>query len=375
MPTISLERTTLLEALVNVSRAAAVKSTMPVIEGIYMKVTRTAGGAGDVYLCCYNLDMGIATTVSAQADGDCAVVLPTRVCDFIRRLPGEKVTIEIDDRCVVKITSDNSDFEIVGMKPEDFPELPRVDGDYSFKLPQGLLRSMIAQTFYAISTSDVNPVYKGALFEANDGDISLIALDGYRLAVRNEEINEKGEFHFIVPGKTLGEVRQMLSDGDDAVEISPAKNNIIFIIGNYCIISRLFSGDFIDYRTTFTREYKYEARLKTSDLIAGVDRVALVNTETSRSPVRCTFGGGKLKMFCETPIGRVEDEIDCDCGFDGDIEIGFNNKYMQDAFKNVDCDEIILRILSGDKPVQVLPPDGESFLYLLLPVRLGASNG
>lgn len=364
---ITCNRAELMEGLQNTARAAAVKSTNPVIEGILLKAAKS-----EIYICGYNLDMGISKSISASCDEDGGVVVPTRICDIIRRMPEEMVEITCDERYVVNIKSGETSFSIIGMKPEDFPELPRVDGEKSVGVPERLLKSMISQTFYAISSSDINPVYKGALFEIGEGNISIITLDGYRLAVRNEEISEIENQRFIVPGKTLQEVRQLLRESDDFAQIRAASSNIIFTIGGYNIISRLFTGDFIDYRSTFSREYNYSVKVKTSDIAAAVDRVALVNSESHRSPVRCVFGGGKLRMTCETPVGKADDKISCNCDFEEELEIGFNSKYMQDAFKNVDCDEIVLRILQPDKPVQVIPPESEHFFFLLLPVRLNS---
>jgi len=362
---VTCNRGELLEGLQNTARAAAVKSTMPVIEGILFR----AEGSG-VYLCGYNLEMGISKSIPAACEEDGSVVLPARVCDMIRRMPEERVEISCDERFVVNINSGETAFSIVGMRPDDFPELPGVDGEKSASVPEGLLKSMIAQTFYAISASDINPVYKGALFEIDDGNFSIITLDGYRLAVRNENISGEGGMRFIVPGKTLQEVRQLLGESDDAVEICAAPSNIILTVGGYNIISRLFTGDFVDYRAVFSREYAYEVRVKTADVAAAVDRVSLVNSESHRAPIKCVFGGGQIRMTCETAVGKADDKIPCECDFEDAVEIGFNSKYMQDAFKNVDCDEIILRILQPDKPVQVLPPEGEHFFFLLLPVRL-----
>lgn len=365
---IRCNRSELMEALSVVSRAAAAKSPLPVIEGIYLKASQSG-----LYLCCYNLDMGIAKTISASVSETGSVVLPIRLCDIVRKLPADFVEISCDDKLVTSIKSGASDFSIIGIRADEFPELPTVDSEHSITIEQKRLRSMLTQTAYAISTSDVNPIYKGALFETEPGVMRIVTLDGYRLAIRREEIDQQESYSFVVPGKTLSEVTKVLEESDEEVEINVAKHNIVFYINGYSIISRLLSGEFLDYRTTFTTDYNFEVRIKTSALIAGVERMSLVISESYRSPVRCVFGGDKVKLSCETPIGRADDEISCRSDF-ADIEIGFNNKYMIDAFRAVDTDEVLLRINTGEKPVQVLPPEGDSFLFLLLPVRLSAKQ-
>ncbi|MBQ4313468.1 MAG: DNA polymerase III subunit beta [Clostridia bacterium] len=354
-----------MEALANVSRAAAPKSTLNIIEGIFMR----AGRKG-LYMCCYNLDMGIAKNINANVSHEGSVVMPIRLCEIVRRLPGERVSIEVDEKLRVHIKSDFSEFDIIGMPSIEFPELPTVDSEHSVIIPQGALRTMISQTSFAISSRTDKPVYTGALFEVEGGTMRAVTLDGFRVAVRIEEVKCDGTFNFIVPGKTLNELSKMLGDSDDSVEINVAKHNIIFFIDGYSIISRLMSGQFINYRTAFAVPAgSTEVRVKTSTLVAAIERIALVVSEKYKSPVSCTFVPDHIRFVCETAIGRAEDEISCSCPCDK-VRIGFNARYMLDAFRAVDTDEIRLLVTNGRTPVQVLPPEGEHFMFLLMPVML-----
>lgn len=361
-------RAELLEALANVSRAASSKSALAVIEGILMRAAPVSG----VYLCCYNLDMSIAKTLDAEVEERGTVVMPIKLLDIVRRLPGERVFISCNEKLMVHIESGATAFDIVAMPATEFPELPTIDTEHVIKIPQNKLRTMISQTNHAISTKQDKPVYTGSMFEVHPSELHIVTLDGFRVAIRIEPTENREEYEFIVPGKTLNEIGKMLGESEEIVEIEVAKHNVYFCINGYDIISRLMVGKFINYNA-FILDGGFEARIKTSALLAGVERMALVINEVSRSPVRCVIGSNRIRLSCETPVGRAEDEIPCDADFE-DIVIGFNNKYLVDCFRAVDTDEIRIKVMNGNKPVQVLPPDGNHFLFLLLPIMLNENK-
>lgn len=358
----------LVEAVTRVSKAASPRSTLPVIEGMLMRA-----GRNGLYLCCYNLDMGITKNIDARVDEDGQVVVPLRFCDIVRHMPGDRVTIECNEKLIVSISSGDTVFEIVGMPTLEFPELPVVDDEHSFSVPENRLRTMITQTAHAISTRQERPIYTGALFEVESDTLRVITLDGYRVAVRTEEISSLETYDFIVPGRTLTEIGRLLRDCDEKAEIGVAKHNIVFIIDGYNVISRLMIGNFINYRTAFDFSTGMELSVKTSDILAGMERMAIVNTETNKSPVRCVFGGGKIRLQCETSVGRADSTVLCAADFEP-VEIGFNNKYMMDAFRAADTDEVKIIISAANKTIRVLPPEGESFMFLLMPVVLNAAR-
>lgn len=352
----------LIEALSNVTRAASSKSTLKVIEGILFEAKQDG-----VYLCCYNLDMSISKTINADVLEAGTLVMPIRLYDIVRRLPAERVLIDCRE-LIVHIESGSTAFDIEAMPPEEFPEIPAIKSEHTIELPQCRLRTMISQTAHAVSTKQDKPVYTGALFEVHSNELHMVTLDGYRVAIRIEPIAPSEQYEFIVPGKTLSEIGKMLGDYDDTVVIDVGTHNIFFCIDGYNIVSRLMAGKFVNYQA-FIHDGGSVLRVKTSNLLAGVERMALVISEANRSPVRCVFGNNRVRLSCETPVGRAEDEFPCEADFP-DVVIGFNNKYLVDCFKAVECDEIRLVVENGRMPVQVLPPEGDHFLFLLLPIML-----
>lgn len=353
----------LMDTLNTVSRAAASKSTLLVIQNIYFET-----GNNEIYICCYNLEMGITKTIPAQVTEQGSAVIPIRLCDIVKKLPGDTVEIECDNKYMVNVRSGFSEYKLIGTSAEEFPELPTVDTDRTLQIEQGRLKSMISQTAFAISTNDQRPVCTGALFEVIDSVLRVVTIDGYRLAIRKEELDAAEDCSFIVPGKTLSEVQKILTDDKkDMVSINAAKNNIVFSVGGYSVISRLLSGEFINYKSAIAGEYVYDVTVNTSEIIRSTERIALMITETFKIPVRCVFNSDNITFSCDTPIGRAEDVIDSKGNCDG-IDMCFNSKYMLDAFRAVDTDEMKIRIREKCKSVQIVPPEGDSFLFILMPI-------
>ena len=179
-----------------------------------------------------------------------------------------------------------------------------------------------------------------------------------------------GDMRFVVPGKTLNEINKLLlPESDDSVSLVVGKRHILFEINGYSIISRLLEGDFLDYRNVLGKQFTTELTVKVRDFTDSVDRTSLIISERLKSPIRCKFDSDVIKLSCSTSIGRAYDEIPCSLKGDP-VEIGFNNKYLLDALRASECDEIRIQLNGPLTPMKIYPPEGESFIFLVLPVRL-----
>ena len=233
---------------------------------------------------------------------------------------------------------------------------------------------MIRQTIFAVADTDEKPIKTGTLFDIKDGEINLVSVDGYRLAKRTEKISSTDtKIKFVVPGKTLSEILKLIPDSEEEIQVSVGKKHIIFANENYCIISRLLEGDFLDYNSAIPTDQGTELIINTKDFIESVERTSLVITDRLKSPIRCIFSENQAKISCITPLGRANDEFPVTTS-GKDLEIGFNNKYLLDALKNADTDQIKVHINGPISPFNILPTDGESFVFLVLPVRLKAGE-
>ena len=362
---ITCARSELQNAVLNISRAVAAKSPIPALEGILFKAS------GDsIFLCGYDLSLGITTSLPADVREEGEVIFGAKLFgDIIRSLPDEEVRIRVDEKFAAEIVSGESTFHIVGIAASEYPDLPSVSGGAEITLPQATLKSMIRQTLFAVSTSDAKPIHTGTLFVIKDKTIRLVAVDGCRLAMRTEPVQSDEATDFVVPGKTLGEVLKLMDESDGEVTIGVGRRHIIFSVNRYSVISRLLEGEFLDYKSALPKDKKTEVTVSTRTMIESVERVSLLITDRLKSPVRCVIGEDTVKLFCTTTMGRATDQISAEISGD-QLEIGFNNKYLLDALRAAETDEVRLQLGGPISPMLVLPKEGDAFSFLVLPVRL-----
>lgn len=362
---LSFNKTELAQAVSNVQRAVSTKNSIPALEGILIKAYDNK-----VTLCGYDLEIGIRTVIDATIVEEGEVVLSAKLfSDIVRRMPDEIITIETDEKLITYIHSGVADYQIVGISSYEYPELPSFDELECFSVNGNLLKNMIKQTYYAISDNQAKPVYTGSLFDLKGGVLNIVSVDGFRMAVRKEKISCDNEISFIVPGKTLGEVLKINCDDESEVQIVVGKKHVIFKIDNYSIISRLIEGKFLEYEGTIPNGATTSLHVKTREIASSVERMSLLTNEKMQSPVRFIVADEGIKLYCTTVVGKASDYINLP--FEGDeIEIGFNNRYLLDAIKNTDTDELIFEFNGPLKPLKILPTDGESFVFLVVPMRL-----
>ena len=362
---ISCLRTDLANAVSNVSRAVSTKAAIPALEGVLIKAY------GDsLNISGYNLEIGITTDIDAtiQAEGE-IVVSAKLFLDIVKRLPEEVVMIETDERMVTYITCGHVDYQIVGMSSVEYPDLPSFEQTDIITVNAKTLRDMIRQTVYAVSENNAKPIYTGSLFEIEDKLLKIVAIDGYRMAIRSENVESDSKNEFVVPGKTQLEVLKLLNDDEESVDIIIGQRHITFRVKNYRVISRLIEGTFIDYNTTIPTETQTEVVINTRTIINAVERMSLLNNDRIQSPVRCNFANDEIRLACASAVGRANDCISVSV-MGEPVEIGFNNKYLLDALKNTDTDEIKLVLNGPLKPMIVKPVKGDSFLSIVVPMRL-----
>lgn len=349
----------------NVQRAVSQKTSIPSIEGILIKAENNL-----ITLTGYDLEMGIITTMEADTQENGSIILNAKIlCDILRNLPTETVSISSDERLSCKIKSGEAEFNLIGISPAEYPELPAVNGGFPIVIGGELLRDMIRKTIFATAENDAKIVHTGVRFEIGGHNIRLIAVDGFRLAIRNEKIDYDGEEKiFVVPKKTLNEVTKLISD-DASVSMNIGKRHIVFEIGNYNIVSRLLDGEFLNYKAAISGTANATVKVNVRQLINSIERTSLIITDRAKSPIRCIFDEDIIKISSTTTLGTANDKIPAQMKGDK-LEIGFNNRFLLDALKVCDTDEVIIRLSSPVLPIIIIPTEGESFLFLILPVRL-----
>lgn len=363
---IKCEKSLLCDAASVVSRAVSSRSPLPTLEGILIRTTDNA-----IELFGYDLDIGISTKMDAQIEVEGEIVLPAKVLlDIVKKLPGEFVTITVGEKCLTEIKSGYSEFTILGMPADEFPEFPSIGEVTDFSLTEEILKSMIDQTIFAISQSDAKPIHTGSLFEIKGGSFSVVSIDGYRLALRNEKVTFDKDISFVIPGRALNEVSRILSEGsDELVGMQISKKHIIFHIGTFQVFSRLLEGDFLDYNAAIPKTSSTKVKINTREFIEAVERVSLLISDRIKSPLRVKFVEDEIILNCSTALGRAIDTVAA--SIEGStLEMGFNNRYLLDALRAAQCDEVCLEISGPLSPMKVVPINSNAFVFLVLPVRL-----
>ncbi|MCH5325203.1 MAG: DNA polymerase III subunit beta [Eubacterium sp.] len=361
----SVMKSDIIDALMTTAKAASSKSVISALEGILLSLKKNT-----LTVTGYDLEIGIKTDVTVKGSGDGELVMNSRlICDMVRKMPDGEISFEETDNFSLNISCGDIKYSVKGIDSKDYPLIPELSRGESFEISEPLLKSMIGQTLYAVSTIDTKPVLMGSKFDIKENNINVISVDGIRIALRKETLLHE-DFDFVVPGKTLSEMLRLLSDDESKIAvISVDRNQCIFKIEKYTVFSRLLEGDFFDYSKIVGYKSEKEAIVNVREMMDCVERTMLLINEKFRASVNLTFDDNILEINCETPIGKINQKIAIEYSAEK-TEISFNGKYLLDALRNTGCDKVKFYILStGVQALKILPPEGESFMFLVSPMR------
>ena len=359
------DKTLLSAAIDGVSKAVTMRSAIPVLEGILLKAE-----GFQLTLTGYDLEMGIVTTIEANVKEPGEIVLNAKLLSsMISRMPAGQISILSADNGKTTIKSGVAEFEIQSMAATDFPDLPNTGAEETLTIKTGVLRDMIERTLYAVSQDEKKPAHTGELFVIEPGSLTIVALDGYRLAIIQRDVECTRDIRIIIPAKTLQELLKIMGGADDDVKIDANRRYVVFTSNGYTIMSRLIEGDFLNYESVIPKDRKTRVTVECKNFIDTIERASLIITERLKNPLRISFAEDRVTVRCQTPLGKVVDEF-APVSMEGDaVEIGFNNRYLLDALRFSKCEKMVLEINGPLSPVKLLPEDGKDFIYLVLPVR------
>ena len=306
----SCEKLLLQNAVNTASRAVAAKSSIPALEGLLLTC-----GDESLTVSGYNMQTGIRTKFAAEVEESGELVVNARLIgEILRRLPDDVVTFTANDKFLIHLTE--------------------VEEKYAVQIAEKTLKSMIQQTSFAVSTNEARPVHMGSLFEVSAEGLTVVSVDGFRLALRKEALEkiEGGAFSFVAPGTALNEVERICEEIDEVVTITLGQRHILFEVGETELICRRLEGEFLDYKNAIPRRNPINVVVDTKTMLQSLERVSVVISEKLKSPVRCQFGEDKVTMSAKTANGDAKDV--CRIAGDGQgLEIGFNNRYLMDALR------------------------------------------
>ncbi|EJG5110966.1 DNA polymerase III subunit beta [Staphylococcus pseudintermedius] len=371
----SIQRDYFITQLNDTLKAISPRATLPILTGI--KIDATNEG---IVLTGSDSEISIEITIPNQVDGQeiinvvepGSVVLPGRFfVGIIKKLPGKEVKLSTNEQFQTLITSAHSEFNLSGLDPDQYPLLPQVSSDDALQLPVKVLKNIIAQTNFAVSTSETRPVLTGVNWLIQQNELLCTATDSHRLAVRKlkleEEIEDK---NVIIPGKALAELNKIMTDSEDHIDIFFASNQVLFRVGNVNFISRLLEGHYPDTSRLFPENYEIKLGLNNSDFYHAIDRASLLAREGGNNVIKLSTGDTQIELSSTSPeIGTVKEEVTANDVEGGNLKISFNSKYMMDALKAIDNEEVEVEFFGTMKPFILKPKDDDTVTQLILPIR------
>jgi DNA polymerase-3 subunit beta len=358
---------TLLEAISTVQKAVSTRPSMPILDGILIEADES------VKLTGYDTEIAIEYRMEADIPDKGSTVISSRIFgDIVRKLPDEIVSLESTAAQTVQIECGSAHFAIKTYRAEEYPKIPTVEHERKITLQQQMLKEMIHQTIFAVSTDETRPILNGCFFHAEDQTVEMVAIDGFRLALRKNTLPEQiNPLKFIIPGKMLQEVGRVLAAGSEPVDIYPSNNNILFDTGKIKIVSRLIQGDYMNYRGILPQTAETTVTVSPKGLLDAIERASLVITthDDKRYPVRLTMPDDETMVIsANTEQGTLREEISVSMNGNR-IDIDFNPRYFIDALKVIDEDEICIVFNGNMGPCVIKPVDSDEFAYLVLPLR------
>ena len=360
----------LINGLNVVSKTSASKTTMPIQEGVLIEAY-----GNSLRLTTYDLELGCEHKFDCNVieNGKTVVDIKT-LNEIVRRIEDEEIEITVDDT-LFTLKSKTGVFKLAIMNPDEFTKLPVFSVDNSIEISQKDFKEMVRRTVFSVSTDENRPVYNGSLIKVEDNILTVVAIDGFRLSLRKKLSSKNiNNFKAIIPGRTLNELLKILSDNDEEMlKIGVNKNQALFEIGNSILVSRIIEGEFLNYNSIIPETCSTKVKVKTKNLLDAFERVALFARENKekdkKSPVKLKANIDGIMLSCISDAGDAKEGITAFVE-GNDIEVGFNPRYVIEALKVIDDEEIMIEFNSTISPVLLKPVNGNEFIYVVLPIKL-----
>lgn len=360
----SCEKTTLLEAISTAQKAVTGKSTMNILEGILLIAKNN-----ELTIIGSDIDLSIETKIKVNVIEQGSVVLDSKLFgEIIKKMPNSEVLVSTLENNSIEIICQKSNAVLKYMSSDEFPSIPSIDDTMLFDISQKLLKNMIRSTIFATAQDEIRPILTGVKFEVANKKLNLVALDGLRLALRNEYVDNDTSISAVIPSKTLSEVSKILEDSEESVNITFTQNHILFNLGETKIISRLLEGEFINYNSIIPDEYNLKVTVKRNEFLECIERASLMAKEGNTNLIKLDIKDDLIVITSDSQLGKAREELNI--LMQGDpLKIAFNARFLIDVLKIMDEEEIILEFTSNVSPCIVKNKDKNNCTYLVLPVR------
>lgn len=348
-----------------VMKAVPSKTTMSILECILIDAS-----TNEIKFTANDMELGIETKVEGDIIEKGIIALDAKIfSEIVRKLPDNDVVIETDENYKTLITCEKAKFTIIGKSGDDFSYLPMIEKSSSITISQFTLKEVIRQTIFSIADNDNNKMMTGELFEINENELKVVSLDGHRISIRKIELKEEYPHRkVIVPGKTLNEISKILSGEAEAmVSIFFTDKHILFEFDNTTVVSRLIEGEYFKIDQMLSNDYATKVKINKRELLSCIDRATLLVKEGDKKPIIINVADGCMELKINSVVGSMNETIDI--VKDGkDILIGFNPKFLIDALRVIDDEDINIYLVNPKAPCFIRDEESK-YIYLILPVN------
>lgn len=372
-----IQKDYLVQSVQDVMKAVSSRTTIPILTGI--KIVATEEG---VTLTGSDSDISIESFIPNEEEGKeivdiqkpGSVVLPARFfSEIVKKLPQDIVELDVQSHFLTIIRSGKAEFNLNGLDAEEYPHLPQIEENNMFRLPTDLLKNMIRQTVFAVSTSETRPILTGVNWKVDGKELTCIATDSHRLALRKATIETGNEatYNVVIPGKSLSEFSKILDDSHELVDIVITENQVLFKTKHLLFFSRLLDGNYPDTSRLIPADSKTDVILNVKEFLQSIDRASLLAREGRNNVVKLsTLDEGIVEISSNSPeIGKVIEEVQSQSISGEELKISFSAKYMLDALKALEGTDIKINFTGAMRPFVIRTLEDDSMLQLILPVR------
>lgn len=351
-----------------VMKAVPTRTTMNILECILIDAT-----TNEIKFTGNDMELGIETIVEGEIIEKGKIAIDAKLfSEIVRKLPDNDITLTTDSNNNALITCEKSKFNIAGKSGDDFSYLPAIIKDKMITLSQFQLKEVINQTIFSIAINDNNKMMTGELFEVNEGTLKVVGLDGHRIAIRNIKLEGRvDDVRVVIPGKTLQEISKILNaDAESLVNIYFTNNHVLFEFDQTHVVSRLIEGDYFKISQMLSNDYETKVSINKKEFLDSIDRANLLIREGDKKPIIINILNGLLQVNVNSAIGALNEDIDIDK--EGkDIMIGFNPKFLMDALRVIDDENVTMYLVNHKSPCFIRDKE-ENYIYLILPVNFTA---
>ncbi|MBO4569782.1 MAG: DNA polymerase III subunit beta [Clostridia bacterium] len=354
------------EAVLKVIKASAIRTTNPVLEGIKLKASFDS-----LTLTATDNELTIEKTIPADVKIEGEVIVPGKFfAEFVKKLSNEQIELTLTDKNILKIKYTDSVGQLQCLNVDEFPTIKQLDNPEKIVINQKDFRDLINKTIFSVAIDDARPILKGCLFEIANGNVTCVALDGFRLALAQKQLKSTtADFNFIVPARCLAEISKLLDENDNDITLLVQKNYLMVDLNSTKVVTRLLDGDFINYRQVIPNNKTTIVTINKSQLENGLERASLLARMDKNNLVKFEVHDKLLTLASQSDIGNVTENITI--GLEGkDISIAFNARYISECLRNIEDEFICLNFTTPIAPCTVTGTQNAEYLYLILPVRI-----